>query len=102
MTQHKPALQEDAGPFALDDAEDMLINVGEVAPLLNCDTVAAVCTRVDATPRELRRWSSEDIKRYSIYFWFVVTDPVEYQDVELMMYCRWNRHWREKGFGLQI
>jgi hypothetical protein len=83
-------------PISLGNA--VLGKVGDVAPLLSCKQVQALCKRVDAVPRELKRWSSKDKgKRYAIYFWFEVVEPVEYEGAELMMYCRWNPKWQKQG-----
>jgi hypothetical protein len=85
----------DGGPLSQDDV--VIGNVGEVAPLLACKQVHAVCTSVDDKPRELRRWSSKEKGRYALYFVFEVVEPTAYQGAELMMYCRWNPQWEKQG-----
>jgi hypothetical protein len=77
--------------------DDVIGKVGQVAPLISCKQVHAVCTGVDAKPRLLRRWSSKEKQRYAIYFWFQVVEPSQHEGLELMMYCRWNPTWAKKG-----
>lgn len=87
----------DATPETV-DMNAVIGRVGEVAPLLECKQINAVCTFVDTKPRELPRWSSKERgKRYAIYFRFRVVELSDYKDLELMMYCRWNPQWEKKG-----
>jgi hypothetical protein len=83
-----------------DEPEDVVLGaVGEVAPLIDCKQVQAVCFKVDEKPRLLPLWCDKEkgTERWGIYFWFRVHEPGEYADTELMMYCRWNPAWAIKG-----
>src|SRR5262245_57643042 len=80
--------------------DDVVIGtVGEVAPLIECKQVQAVCCKVDEKPRLLPIWCDKRTgkERWAIYFWFRVFEPAEHAGTELMMYVRWNPAWAVKG-----
>jgi hypothetical protein len=94
--QHLRAILDAATEMV--DMHAVIGRVGEVAPLLECKQINAICTFVDPKPRELPRWSSKERgKRYAIYFRFRVAELSDYKDLELWMYCRWNPQWEKKG-----
>src|SRR5689334_16052283 len=67
-----------------DEASDLCLDavigkVGDVAPLLSCKQVQAVCIRVDPKPRLLKRWSSKDKQRYALYFTFQIVAPSQHE-----------------------